>query len=300
MCAGAGDLDEALRQSEELKDDVLERLGHIGKLLLRGKHFNIRLRLYSYPSTEIALSKPPLQPLHQLSNQIKELESFVKQIKPIIHGDQDEILQGDREADEEDVPETEDLSDCGSYDITEDIDFTVRCLTELGPSLAQNLQHAENARNQHLCLTGVPFSVSGPAKTYVSLVREKFNKAPYRLVERLGEANWQRHMDIREKGESTEKLTSKTGIACSVFRPYSDFHDSGIGTSVPAHTNYAPSHTSFQSSNIEGDHVTLRVPREPAEVSAGKQFECFLCRRIISNVRNRVDWKYVLAVYFYH
>lgn len=299
MCVGAGDLDEALRQSEELRDNVLERLGHIGKLLLRGKHFNLRLALYSYPRIELALSNPPSQPLHQLSKHIKELESFVKQSNPITHGDQDEILQNDRETDEENVSET-DLSDSGSYDITEDIDFTVRCLTELGPSLAQNLQHAENARDQHLCLTGVPFSVSGPAKIYVSLVREKFKKAPYRLVERLGEANWQRHMDIREKRESTEKFTSKTGIACSVFRPYSDFHDSGIGTSVPAQTDYAPSHTSFQSSNIEGDQMSLRVPREPAEVSAGKNFECFLCRRIISNVRNRVDWKYVLAVCSYH
>lgn len=300
MYVGAGDLDGALRQSEELKDSVLERLGHIGKLLLHGKLFNVRLGLYSYPCIELALSNPPSQPLHQPSNQIKELESFVKQSKPITHGDLDEILQDDHETDREHASETEDLSDSDSYDITEDIDFTVRCLTELGPSLAQNVQQAENVRDQHLCLTGVPFSVSGPAKIYISAVREKFQKAPYRLVVRLGEANWQRHMDIREKWESTKKFTSKAGIACSVFRPYSDFHDSGIGTSVPAQTDYAPSHTSFQSSNVEGNRVTLRVPKEPAEVSAGKKFECFLCRRMISNVRNRVDWKYVLAVCCHH
>lgn len=32
-----GELDKALRQSDELSDNVLERLGHIGKLLLRSK-----------------------------------------------------------------------------------------------------------------------------------------------------------------------------------------------------------------------------------------------------------------------
>ena len=36
---GVGGLDKALRQSDELRDSVLERLGHIGKLLLRSKSF---------------------------------------------------------------------------------------------------------------------------------------------------------------------------------------------------------------------------------------------------------------------
>lgn len=34
---GSGDLDKALGQSDELRDNVLERLGHIGKILLRSK-----------------------------------------------------------------------------------------------------------------------------------------------------------------------------------------------------------------------------------------------------------------------
>lgn len=42
---GVGELDRALEQSDELRDDVLERLGHIGNLLLRGKPFSRRTRL---------------------------------------------------------------------------------------------------------------------------------------------------------------------------------------------------------------------------------------------------------------
>ena len=34
---GVGKLDKALKQSDELRDSVLERLGYIGKLLLRSK-----------------------------------------------------------------------------------------------------------------------------------------------------------------------------------------------------------------------------------------------------------------------
>lgn len=46
---GVGELDRALEQSDELKDNVLERLSHIGKLVLRGKPFSRRVRLCSLP-----------------------------------------------------------------------------------------------------------------------------------------------------------------------------------------------------------------------------------------------------------
>ena len=46
---GVGELDRALEQSNELRDDVLERLSHIGKLLLRGKPFSRQIRLCLRP-----------------------------------------------------------------------------------------------------------------------------------------------------------------------------------------------------------------------------------------------------------
>ena len=158
--------------------------------------------------------------------------------------------------------------------------------------MQQNLVRAEIAHDQRSYVTSVPFSVSGPATIYVNLVRDKFKKAHHKLVERLGEANWQRHKDVREKMENPTVSPEDITNAGFLFRPYSVvFHDSGIGTSVPAQTEYAPSHTSFQSSNIEGERASLRVPREPSEVGAGKPFRCFLCRCIVTNVRNRADWK---------
>ena len=255
-------------------------------------YFYLHLCIGSAPPT------PPTQALHQSLAQIKELGSVIQQARLTRHGEQDEIPQDRPTNDKEDESETEGSSDSGSCDTVEDIGFNTTCLMELGPSLAQNLQHAEIARSQRLCLTDIPFFVSGPAKSYVSSVREKFRQANYKLVERLGEANWQRHKAIRQKMENTEQsreeatqFTSETGIACSIFRPYSDFRDSGIGTSVPAHSEYAPSNTSFQSSNAEGEQLSLRVPREPLQVGTGKPFQCFLCRCIVTKIRNRVDWK---------
>ena len=297
---GAGELDIALRQSDELRDNVLERLGHIGKLLLRSKPFSREMDPGSISSLALVSSIPPTQAVHQPSKQIIDLDSVIKHGNFTIYGEKDEIPQNDHESDEEYDSEIEGLSNGGGYDIIEDIGFTISCLVELGPSLLQNLQYAGKARNHQSYLTGIPFSVSGPAHSYVSSIREKFKSADYKLVERLGEANWQRHTNIRRNMENTEQSSEERtevaverGIACSIFRPYSDFHDSGIGTSVPAQSDYAQSHTSFQSSNPEGEQKSLRVPREPPEVAAGEPFQCFLCRCIISNVRNRVDWKWV-------
>ena len=45
---GSGDLDKALGQSVELRDNVLERLGRIGKLLLRSKLLSRRMCLCSH------------------------------------------------------------------------------------------------------------------------------------------------------------------------------------------------------------------------------------------------------------
>lgn len=142
-------------------------------------------------------------------------------------------------------------------------------------------------RDQHTHLTSVPFSLSGPATIYISLVREEFKQAHCKLVEQLGEAKWQRHQSIREKMDNTElSPEERAKPASSLFRSNSEFHYSGIGTSDPVQTEYAPSHTSFQSSNIEGEQVSPRVPGEPSKIGAGKPFQCLLCRCVISNVRN--------------
>ena len=229
---------------------------------------------------------------------LKELESVIEQGKLTIRKDRDEILQDNHANEEEYDSGGEGLSDSGSYDTIEDIIFATTCLSELGPSLMQNLDRAESARDSCLDFINMPFAVSTPATIYVSLIREKFKQADHKLVQRLGEANWQRHKDVREKMEKAQlspeeraTLAMGTGIASSVFRPYSDFHDSGIGTSVPAQIQYASSYTSLQSSKVEGEQASPRVPREPSEVGAGKSFQCFLCRCIVTNVRDRVAWK---------
>jgi hypothetical protein len=136
------------------------------------------------------------------------------------------------------------------------------------------------------------FEVSGPAKVYVSNILDKFPSADIRLIERLGEANWQRHVIIRNKQDQEEPgrfILQRT--AKSIFHPALTFHDSGIASSLPVVSAYAPSLLSFVSRVDDADNKYFRVPPTPKEVLEGKPFECFICRRTISTLKSRADWK---------
>ena len=183
-------------------------------------------------------------------------------------------------------------ADDDSHDFYAEVVFTIGCLMELGPSLEQNLASAGRS-DPSISKSSIDlFCLSGPAGFYVSLVRDKYKQASKELVERLGEANWQRHLKVRNMMEDPENNLAKgQETARSVFQPDTTFHDSGIGTSVPARTQYAPSHTSFRTSNTEGGSRSLRVPPIPLEATDGKSFRCYLCGNMLSTIRTRTQWK---------
>ena len=231
-----------------------------------------------------------------LQKSIYELKFLAEQTKDITSTrDHAAPLNNSDWADESDTDEEDSSDDDDTTNIVDELRLQTQWLTQLGPILEQNLISAQKPRIQAPLPATVPFSVSGPAEVYVSLVREKYKLAQDKLVERLGEANWQRHISVRKSMEASanvvEEPVESSAVAQSVFRPYSTFHDSALGPSIPEQTEYAPSHTSFQSSNTEGEREYIRVPATPVEVTDGKPFRCFLCKCILSNIKNRVDWK---------
>ena len=180
---------------------------------------------------------------------------------------------------------------------------SVSCLMELLPSMENALEYSRQTNLDDETISAIPFQVSGPARTYVLNVYDRFARADTRLVERLGEANWQRHTALRagpaEQAEPVEIPSTATvfggqEMPRSVFKPMSMFHDSGMGTSIPANSSYAAtvvSHSSFVSSLADKDSGSLRVPPTPKEVSQGIPFACEICGHILSRIKNRVDWK---------
>ena len=267
-------LDRALEYSKDIKSEVLDSLSSVGRAVLRA---------YSSPNTANELNLP------QATRQ--ELRRLVEQARTVADSRELELGLGDVGEDSESDTEDEDDVE-SSYDgvLVRKLAQHTSWLTQLSSTIEQDYVRAKVRQKRAVYPPVVPFSVSGPALFYVGLVQDKFPTAERKLVERFGEANWQRHINIRNQLDP-DTPTAEKPAAHSVFRPHSAFHDSGIGTSVPAHTTYAASHTSFRSTASESARGSVSVPETPVEVNAGKPFQCFLCKTMLSNIKDREHWK---------
>jgi hypothetical protein len=176
----------------------------------------------------------------------------------------------------------------------------VTCLMDLAPTLQQVMGEKdvslEDPRNASDIAT---FHVSQAARQYVLRIVDKYRNVDYGLAERLGEANWQRYVRIQCQIQSTREGEGddqgEIGLtAQSTFVPLSTFHDSGLGSSKPARSSYAASaasHTSFASTQSDVPGGRLRVPPTPPEVAQGLSFACYICGDVLTDVKNRIDWK---------
>ena len=188
---------------------------------------------------------------------------------------------------------------------------------DLVPTMEHTLAHLEATARKQPPSKRIAFAVSEAARPWVANVYDKFNDADTDLVERLGESNWQRFVTIRarmdqiasapknEPAPPIEQIPVQAVFVDkpqSIFKPLSLFQDSGLGSSVasaPAtsqHAQSVASHTSFMTSLAEGEDSSRRVPPTPFEVSLGKPFRCEICGHQLFNIKNRLDWKYVLIL----
>lgn len=162
-----------------------------------------------------------------------------------------------------------------------------KLLMEICPALEQTYFHA-NKPTKGLATTLPTFSVSEAAQHYVRKVYERFDTGDIALIERLGEANWQRHQRLRTyQGMTAEERAREESMTQSIFRPASKFRDSALGASLPS----TASHSSFASTATSGASAKARVPRTPSAVFRGEDFECEVCYKTVSGLRNRIDWK---------
>ena len=231
---------------------------------------------------------------------LEDLSFFIEQSKIHSSGNSDDEEAYDNDNDDDN---SSDLSD--DYDLGIDLRSRVQMILDLIPALEATMEHQKIIRYKSWDTTKPKFCASGPAQFYISLIHDKFPKANQRLKERLGEANWQRHLNIRNRMDQIANhpdqepalfavVNEKGSISASVFQPKTMAHDSGIGTTIGANSQYAEteaSHTSFISSIAQQKKGTLRVPPTPVEVGTSKPFSCHLCGFRQTKIKNRVDWK---------
>jgi hypothetical protein len=177
----------------------------------------------------------------------------------------------------------------------ESIEFHTKCLMDLLPSMEHTYKklcdpglRSEESKGQ------IPFHATDAARPYVLQVHDKFKNASIPLVKRLGEANWQRFLRVRQSMAAEDGPSDFQVGARSTFVPASEFHDSGLGSSLHPNSSFAPtnaSHSSFVSGLAAKVGSRARVPPTPSGVVDGTPFQCFICKRMLTRIRNRIDWK---------
>ena len=293
-----GKLDQALVQSEDVRRDTIQLLASIGTWIARAQDC-CKYRAFSFPQhicrpltiTDMEQSKSTTT--HVVQQASGSLTSLLEQAKSVtMIGDEDPSIEDDESSSSE-ASDLDDSAQESSSTLCNKVDFDIRCLMELSATLRQNISFYMGTDERISPQTTIAFSVSDPARSYVALIQEKFKQADANLVQRLGEANWQRHIRVRQQTaqETDDEEPVHVEEPISVFKPHSTFHDSGIGTTVASKSQYTHSHTSFRSSHPESETCTMRVPPTPAEMVAGKPFQCQICNKKLSNIKHRVDWK---------
>lgn len=209
-------------------------------------------------------------------------------------------------SDDESGPEISDEeTQSGAVDSALQGIFTAsKCLMELLPSLQRTAKSVNEASVGEKASISTQLQVAEPAHAFVSQVLDKFENINLLLAKRLGQANWERHRRFLRQLDTAVSSEEPKGAllpeedqesdAPSLFRPFSMFHDSGIGSSQPTKSSYAmsnASHASFLTGAGDEDGSVLQVPETPPEVGLGKPFECDLCGHLLFKIKNRIDWK---------
>jgi hypothetical protein len=170
------------------------------------------------------------------------------------------------------------------------ISHPVSMLMQLTPTLEAIYTHKYSAPlREHAFQTTL---VTPGSFQYISHVRDKFPEADPEIINRLGEANWQRHQRIRNLAVNDASEVTKVDPAISLFKPRSLFQDSALGSSLPTISGPAKSdasHRSFASSANTAAGNSLRVPEMPI-TALGEAFKCPFCLTLIS-CSSRIQWK---------
>jgi hypothetical protein len=195
-------------------------------------------------------------------------------------------------------------------DLVKDIKTFNDCFMDLVPTLENPAKNPGQEGTASDCLAVfVDVTESTP---YMTNIVDKYPSIDKEFAQRLGEANWRRHIRLREKLSSTpeenELGRSNDGCVVAAYTPLqSETTKSGssgpsiwdpssgemsftyVAPTVPA----PPSMTSFASSfgNDETNKTRRYVPQLPEDHDWFSTFRCFVCGDMVKNVRNRAGWK---------
>ncbi|KAL2849695.1 hypothetical protein BJX68DRAFT_267011 [Aspergillus pseudodeflectus] len=271
-------LDTILSYSNYLRIEVLENLYRIGKILVQYCH---RISA-QFQSDQAALPQ-----------NIDDFNTLLDKAAGIISEKETSELSTDSDTDSVCSSSTE--AECNQHGR---LHCYITCLMELGPAIERQMANIQFKLDQQALPQLSHFSLSENAQPFAIRIKDRFKDAKVSLVERLAEASWERsvrmmtHADEVSEGEQATSSVAITAPAMTLFKPFSMFHDSGLGTSAPARSQYTAtvaSHSSFLSVSGEEGEGRPRLPPLPVEGRNGQTFQCPFCAKFIF-CKSRIEW----------
>jgi hypothetical protein len=187
------------------------------------------------------------------------------------------------------------FSDAGPDDsiaeVAEDLKTDAQCLMELDPLFRDPVLDLALHKQKHVQdLKAIDWA---PEKAYCDKVQQRFPKAEALLVERLGQANWARYLRCQEMRDSPIEVGAQPLQASAADKgddgtvaANSRYHDSGLGTSLPAASSYAETVMTYGA----GDGQKIRIPPLSDEAKKGTPFPCLACGGWVQ-ITNNSAWK---------
>lgn len=231
----------------------------------------------------------------KISEQANDLNILIETAESII------AESGQIRDDDSDHDSDSDASDGSRSDILEDISSYTICLMDLIPSMERTLSHILSERQAEGVLPPISFQVSEPARTYVQNILNKFPRADIKLIERLGEANWRRHLRVRQRMEDVsrsakaaqdEELTTQEA-SHSIFRRYSVVGESGQGTLAVPGESFGIENELIRPFYASRDPATNEALHTTTGLTFPGPFPCKICGKRSEIVTHSVAWKYV-------
>jgi hypothetical protein len=192
---------------------------------------------------------------------------------------------------EEDESTDDDDSDCYSEAGLDDLDELVMNIST-GVDCLMDLEQVYNSPRPD-SRPDTPVVVAAaewkPEQSYCDRISQRFPQAHRGLVLRLGKANYHRYLQCMEERETADEreyeVTRVVASGAESSAHVSDFHDSGVGSSVPT-ASYAETVMSY--GREKGN--TVRVPPLSADAKNGLPFQCIACGKHV-RIQQDGTWK---------
>lgn len=224
-------------------------------------------------------------------------------------------------------------SDVTLGDVVEDLKTYTESLIDLSSSLEYPAIDVMLIEDLNKNLIEDFSNIPEPIRPFALIIRDRFPYTEASLVKKLGEANWHRVERLRQQRASVPPVTSRdsnsddsSSIADTIRGPYrqsasasctsidfsithkstttsSDFSEpslfdhNSIAFQSRRYSTATESITSFATSDTDGpERGQPSIPKLPEHHDFEASFQCKICGEIVSNVRNRADWRSVSLV----